>query len=256
MRRRSLSAPALLVVALVAAAPLQAAAPPAEQPLPSPRVRIVLNGVGSFSSPSFGDTRQYPEFAETTSVSTSYSTKTAFGPDVAVQLSLVRGLGVLVGYSLASRSESGRFDASRPHPLYLNRPRSLSGELTGYDYKEGALHLDLAYGRGSGRLDWSLFAGASVFQVEADLLSQLSFTDSYPYDELALAAAPATRVKATPTGWNVGGRLDYRFGRSFGAGVLLRYSKASVKLRANQDASEASYDAGGLQAGAGLRLYF
>ena len=42
----------------------------------------------------------------------SYSTKTAFGPDVAVQLSLVRGFGVLVGYSFASRSESGSFDAS------------------------------------------------------------------------------------------------------------------------------------------------
>jgi hypothetical protein len=254
MRRLSLSAPAILAVAL-AAVPLQAAEPK-EQPLPSPRVRVVLNGVGFFSNLSFSDTRHYTEYAETTSVGTSYSTKTAFGPDVAVQLSLFRGLGVLLGYSLASRSESGSFDASRPHPLYLNRPRSLSGELTGYEYKEGALHLDLAYGRGSGRLDWSLFAGASVFQVEADLLSQLAFTESYPYDELTLVSAPATRVKASPTGFNAGGRLDYRFGKSFGAGVLVRYSKASVKLRANPDASELSLDAGGLQAGAGVRLYF
>jgi hypothetical protein len=255
MRRLSLSAPAFLAVALAATPSLQAAEP-AAQPLPSPRVRVVLNGIGAFTNLSFGDTRQYAEYAETTSVSTSYSMKTAFGPDVAVQLSLFRGLGVLVGYSLASRSESGRFEASRPHPLYLNRPRSLSGELTGYKYKEGALQLDLAYGRGSGRLDWSLFAGASVFQVEADLLNQLTFTDTYPYDELTLASAPATRIKASPTGFNVGGRLDYRFGRTFGAGVLVRYSTASVKLRANPDASEVSFDAGGLQAGAGLRLYF
>lgn len=255
MTRHSVSVPAILALALTAAAPLRAAEPP-EQPLPTPRVRVVLNGIGSFTNASFADTRQYAEYAETTSVSSSYTTKTGFGPDVAVQLSLFRGLGVLVGYSLASRSENGSFDASRPHPLYLNRPRSLSGELTGYKYKEGALHLDVAYGRGSGRLDWSLFAGASLFQVEADLLGQLTFTDSYPYDELTLGSAPATRVKESPTGFNVGGRLDYRFGKTFGAGVLLRYSTASVKLRANSDAGQVSFDAGGLQAGAGLRLYF
>src|SRR5512140_3075210 len=215
MKGLSLSAPAFFAAAALAAAPPLHAAEPSGQPLPAPRVRVVLNGIGCFTNPSFGDTRQYAEFAETTSVSTSYATKTAFGPDVAVQLSLVGGLGVLAGYSFASRSESGSFDASRPHPLYLNRPRTLSGELTGYDYREGALHLDLAYGGGSGRLDWSLFAGASLFRVEADLLSQLAFTDPYPYDELTLAAAPATRVKATPTGFNVGGRLDYRLGRTF-----------------------------------------
>lgn len=255
MSRPRVSVPAILALALTAAAPLRAAEP-AEQPLPTPRVRVVLNGIGSFTNPSFSDTRQYTEYAETTSVSTAYSTKTGFGPDVAVQLSLFRGLGVLVGYSLASRTESGSFDASRPHPLYLNRPRSLSGELTGYKYKEGALHLDAAYGGASGRIDWSLFAGASLFTVEADLLGQLTFTDNYPYDELTLGSAPATRVKQSPTGFNVGGRLDYRFGRTFGAGVLLRYSTASVKLRANSDAGEASFNAGGLQAGAGLRLYF
>jgi hypothetical protein len=56
----------------------------------------------------------------------------------------------------------------------------------------------------------------------------------------------------------VGGRLDYRFGRSrrFGAGVQVLYSTASVKLKAEPAASEASFDAGGLSVGAGLRVYF
>jgi hypothetical protein len=254
MRRASLSVLAYLALAAVAVPARSAEAPAA--PLPAPRVRVVLNGMGAFTNPSFSTTRQYAEYAETASVSSSYSTQTGFGPDLALQVSLYRGFGLLVGYSLASRSEDGRFDVKRPHPLYLNRPRSVSGELTGFDYKEGAVHLDLAYGRGAGKLDWSLFAGASLFQVEADLLGEISYSDSYPYDELAVASAPARSVKQSPTGFNVGGRLDYRFGRSFGAGVLLRYSTASVKLRASADATEASFDAGGLQLGAGLRLYF
>lgn len=246
----------LALLVLFAGVPALRAAETPARTLAQPRVRLALNGAGSFTSASFADSRQYTEYAETSTVGSSYSTKTGFGPDLALQVSLFRGLGILAGYSLASRGEQGSFDASRPHPLYLARPRSLTGELSGYDYKEGAVHLDLAFGRGAGRLDWSLFAGASLFQVEADLLDKLSYTDNYPYDELALASAPARTVKASPTGWNAGGRLDYRFGRRFGAGLQLRYSTAKVKLRATPEATQASFDAGGLQAGAGLRLYF
>jgi hypothetical protein len=67
-----------------------------------------------------------------------------------------------------------------------------------------------------------------------------------------------TTVKLSPTGLNGGGRLDYRFGRSrrFGAGVQVLYSTASVKLKAEPAASEASFDAGGLSVGDGVRSYF
>ena len=246
---------ALTLLGLTAAAPCLHAAEPANAPAPD-RVRVVLNGAVWFTNPSFADTRQYTEYAETTTVHTSYSVKTGFGPDLAVQLSLYRGLGVLVGYSLTSRNEDGHFDAQVPHPLYLDRPRSLSGDLTGYKYKEGAVYLDLALAGTSGRVDWGLFAGATLFQVEADLLDRLAYHDTYPYDDLTLASAPARRVKASPAGVNVGGRLDYRLGRTFGLGVQLRYSTGSVKLRATPDATQASFNAGGLQAGAGLRLYF
>ena len=153
---------------------------------------------------------------------------------------------------------SGQVDVSRPHPLYLNRNRSASAEISGYGLTEGALHLDLAYARTAGHLDWALFAGATLFQVEADLLGTPTYDDTYPYDELTITSTPSTTVKESPTGFNVGGRLDYRFGRSrrFGAGVQVLYSTASVKLKAAPDATEASFDAGGLSVGAGLRVYF
>lgn len=243
---------ALTALALAGASPAVRAAEPARPD----RVRVVVNGAGWLKSLSFGDTRQYPEYAETTTVHSSYAVKSGLGLDLAVQLNLYRGLGVLVGYSVSSRSESGSFDAQVPHPLYLDQPRSLGGELTGYHYREGAIPLDLAFSHGGGRIEWTIFAGATLFRVEADMLDRLSYDQQYPYDTLTLAGAPARRVKASPTGFNVGGRLDYRFGRSFGLGVQLGYSSASVKLRATTDASQASYDAGGLQAGAGLRLYF
>ncbi len=228
--------------------------PPRQAP---DRFRLVLNASFWPAKTSFGDSRTFTEYAEQTTIRTSYEAGSAFGPDVALQVSLFRGLGLLVGYSYASRDVSGHVEVSRPHPLYLNRHRSASAGISGYGLTEGDLYLDLAYARAVGHLDWALFAGATLFQVEADLLEKPTYDDVYPYDELAIASTPSTTVNESPTGFNVGGRLDYRFGRSrrFGAGVQVRYSTASVKLKAGPDATEARFDAGGLQVGAGLRVY-
>jgi hypothetical protein len=207
---------------------------------------------------SFSDAQTFTEYAEETTLHTSYEAGTAVGPDVALQVSLFHALGLLVGYSHAGRDVTGEVDVSRPHPLYLNRHRSASSEISGYGLTEGALHLDLAYARAAGHLDWALFAGATLFQVEADLLQRPAYDDVYPYDELSITSTPATTFKESPTGFNVGGRLDYRFGsgRRFGAGVQALYSTARVKMKAEPTATEARFDAGGLSVGAGLRVYF
>jgi hypothetical protein len=148
-------------------------------------------------------------------------------------------------------------DVSRPHPLYLDRPRTASAEPSGYTYTESGVDLDLAFARSAGPLDWALFAGVTLFQVEADMLLAPTYDDTYPYDELAITATPSTTVEDRPTGFNVGGRLDYRFGssRRFGVGVQVRYRTAGVTLQA-PGATEASFDAGGLSVGGGVRIYF
>jgi hypothetical protein len=179
------------------------------------RVRLVLNAAFWPTTTSFSDTRTFTEYAEQTTIRTSYEAGSGFGPDAAVQVSLYRGFGLLLGYSYASRDVTGQVDVSRPHPLYLNRHRSASAEISGYDYKETAVHLDLAFARSAGHLDWALFAGATLFQVEADMLGTPTYTDVYPYDELVIASTPSTKAKDSPAGFNVGGRLDYRFGKGW-----------------------------------------
>jgi hypothetical protein len=256
---------AALATALTASAsPARAQAPapkPASVAAPArvpDRFRVVLNASFWPTKTSYSDSRTFTEYAEPTTIRTSYEAASGFGPDVALQVSLFRGLGVLVGYSHVSRDVTGTVDVSRPHPLYLRHNRSASAEISGYALAEGAVHLDLAYARAAGHLDWALFAGATFFQIEADLLQKPAYNDVYPYDELTITATPSTTVKESPTGFNVGGRLDYRLGHSgrFGAGVQVLYSTASVKMKASADATEATFDAGGLSVGAGLRLYF
>jgi hypothetical protein len=229
-------------------------------PLP-PRVRIVVNAAyWTGSGPTFRDTRQFEEYVEQTTIRTSYATQSgAFGPDASLQVSVFRGLGILVGYTQVSRDQTGTVDVTRPNPLYFDRPRQASAEIDDYRYRERAFHLDLAYGRSAGRqFDWSLFAGVSLFRVEADLLDSPVYDDVYPYDELRIQSTPGKRARSSPTGFNLGGRLDYRFGGSgrFAVGVQFLYSTARVELQASPEAEKASFDAGGFQVGAGVRLYF
>ena len=141
-----------LVLAALAAGALASSAPArAQAPAPKPvnaaapdRVRLVLNAAFWPTKTTFSDSQTFTEYAEETTIRTGYEAGTGFGPDVAVQASLFRGLGLLVGYSYATRDETGGVDVSRPHPLYLNRPRSASAEISGYSLSEGAVHLDLA----------------------------------------------------------------------------------------------------------------
>jgi hypothetical protein len=224
------------------------------------RFRLVLNGIYNTSKPTFSDTRTFTEYAETATVTADYAVDAGFGGDVGLQVSFYKGLGVLVGYSATSRDVTGSFDASLPHPLFLNRPRSLEGEFSGFKYKEGAVYADLAYvgGKPGAHLEWTIFAGASFFQVEVDLLERAVYDQTYPYDSVTLREAQATTVKESPVGFNVGGRLDYRFGKSrrFGAGILARYSVATVTASASEDATAVEFDAGGFEVGAGIRVYF
>jgi hypothetical protein len=253
----------LVLAALVTCALASSAPARAQEPAPTPanvpdRIRVVVNAAFWPSGPSYSDTQTFPEYAETTTIHTSYDAGSAFGPDLAVQVSVHGGLGVLVGYSHSSGDVAGTVNVSRPHPLYLNKPRTSTAETSGYKLAEGAIVVDVAYTRPAGRLEWAVFAGVAFFQVEADLLGKPTYTDVYPYDELVIASTPSTRVKESPTGFNIGGRLDYRFGKSkrFGAGVQVLYGTASVKVKGTPESTEASFDAGGFSVGAGVRVYF
>jgi hypothetical protein len=246
-------------------APKPPAKPPAKKKKPAvTRFRLVANFNAMPSSLNYDDVRTTTVYAETQTIRTSDEAGTGLGGDGALQVSLFGGLGLLAGYSYGTRDVSGTADITRPHPLYLNRPRTASAELSGYGYTEGAIDVDVAYSPRAPRtskarhLDWALFAGVTFFKVEADLLDVPTFDERYPYDQLTVLSTPGRPIKENATGWNVGGRLDYRFGKSksFGVGLQLRYSAASVELAATDATTKSTIDAGGLSVGAGLRAYF
>jgi hypothetical protein len=239
--------------------PTPAAKTPAKKKPPrEARFRLVLDFAVAPQTLNYEDLRTPTAFAETSQIATSYEAGIGLGAGVALQASFYRGLGVLVGYSYVKRDVTGIVDVSRPHPLHLNRPRDAApAEISGAGYSEGVFDVDAAYVH-AGRVEWAIFGGVSFFNVEADLLDVPTFNEIYPYDELTVGSAPTVAVSESATGWNVGGRLDYRFGKSkhFGVGVTLKYSAASVELVGTQVSTPAKVDAGGLRVGGGVRFYF
>jgi hypothetical protein len=243
--------------------PAKPAGPARKPTAPAPRpgearFRLVLNFAAQPGSISYDDVRTPIAYAEPSTIRTSYDAGTGIGAGGALQASFYRGLGVLVGYSYLSRNTTGSVDVTRPHPLYLNQPRTATADLSGGSYSEGAFDVDAAYARSAGAVDWALFGGVTFFKVKADLLDVPTFDEQYPYDTLTILTTPTIAVQQNATGWNIGGRLDYRFGQSrrIGVGVQASYSRASVELTAAQASTPATIDAGGLSLGGGLRIYF
>ena len=221
------------------------------------RFRLVLDFAVAPLSIDYDDLRTPTAYAEPSRITSSYEAGTGLGANVALQASFYHGLGMLVGYSYVTRDVTGAVDVSRPNPLYLNRPREAAATITGAGYSERVFDVDAAYVH-AGRWEWAIFGGVSFFDVKADLLDVPTFNEIYPYNDLTVASAPTVSASENATGWNVGGRLDHRFGKTkrFGLGVTVMYRGASVELLGTQASTPAKVDAGGLLVGGGVRFYF
>ena len=257
-RRLALAAITAFLVAASASPPGAGPSPesgrgPAPAPAPD-RFRLVLNASFWPTQTTFSDSRTFTEYAEQTTIRTSYERAAASARHRPPGEPLPRA-GRPRRLLHVSRDVTGHVDVSRPHPLYLNRNRSASSEISGYGLTEGAVHLDLRTrarpGTSTGRS-----SPGSRFPGRGHLLQAPTYDDVYPYDEMTITSTPSTTAKESPSGFNVAaGSLSLRELPAVRSRRDVRYSTASVKLKATPDATEATFDAGGLAIGAGLRVY-
>lgn len=216
--------------------------------------RIFLNGLYNVSSLEYSDSRTFTEFTEQGTLDTAYAAKAAFGFEGGLQYDFIKHLGLAASFASVNRDASGAYSASLPHPLYLDRPRAVSGEASGLEYKETVVHSDVVVGGRSGSLRFGVFAGASFFNVKADLLERVQYDQTYPYDTVTVTGTPHQKAEDSPIGWNAGASLDYALGAHFGLGVQGRYSRAKAELTGGQNTVKV--DAGGLDVAFGVRIYF
>jgi hypothetical protein len=234
--------------------------PPAKSPAVVPgtaarRFTLVLNGLFLPTKLTFSETRSFTEFAESGEVATDYSAKAGPGGEVGLRYLFTERLGVLASVTLASRSGAADFSARLPHPLYLGRHRQADGSADGLSYSESTGHLDLVVAGDRGSIGYSLFAGASFFQVKADLLESVGYSHAYPFDSVTVGSLPTSSSSASAVGFNVGGDLVYRLNERFGVAIQARFSRAKVELA--PDAENAfTVDAGGVQVAGGIRVRY
>lgn len=217
--------------------------------------KLFLNGSFALGSIDYTASRTLTQFVEDGSLDSQYKADSAVGFEGGLQYLFNEHLGVQAAVSGVSRDTGGSFTASLPHPLYFNQPRSAAGDLTGLSYKETTIHLDLVYAGRSGPVEVSVFAGASFFKVKSDLVQNVVYDQSYPYDTVTVTGTPTENLSDSPVGFNAGAALDYRIGDHFGLGGQLRFSRATATLNP-QAGSPVSIDAGGLQASVGVRAFF
>ncbi len=232
---------------------------------PRLRPRFHIQGFGSVPTAAWAlsQERTIREFAEDGRLRTTYAAGRKPGYEVGAQFDLLRRWGLAVGFSGQDRDARATYEATLPHPLYLDvggapglpGARRVEGELPGLAYREQVAHFDVVHTIPGARLDVTLFAGTSHVSISAELLRAIEYRHEYPFDEVTVTGTPVVRPSGSALGFNVGGGLAYRFNRRLALALQARYAQAKVQLLPVPDAP-LDIDAGGLAASLGARIGF
>ena len=221
-----------------------------------PRGFVALSAAAQAAADEITDRFELQTNAETGSIEARYAAGTAMLLDASVGFRFWQRVGIAAGGSRSTTSGRGTVSARIPHPFFDDRHRLVEGEARGLSRTETSAHLQLFYEvLATGRWQLRFFAGPSYITLEQDVVRGVAANESFPYDTATFQRAVTGRARGSGLGFNTGADLSWRFARRVGAGVLVRYARASVDLN-GPDFRTVSSDGGGLHAGAGIRFLF
>jgi len=226
------------------------------QPLVLPRVLVSANAGIQPVATVFTEATSDTIYLERSDIDSGYRIPSGALFDVGLGLRVAGRLGVGVAVSRFDRHDTATIQGSVPHPFFFNTPRPISGVDTSGTRQEVGTHLQAIWFVPVRRVDIAVEGGPTFFSVGQDVVTHVSFSESYPYDSAAFAAAQTTHVSDSRVGFNVGGDVGYRVWKTVGFGVLVRYSHASVNLSAPNATTTVKADVGGQQIAGGVRLFF
>jgi hypothetical protein len=245
----------ITVFTVLGAGPAGAQPRPRMRIQPLPRITIAVNLGFQPSSTSFDDRFTFDLNRETATVETDYPVDAGPLFDAGFGYRVWKGLGAGIAFSRFSVDTTVQAEATLPHPLFFQRNRQISGETGGLTRDETGIHLQAQYhlARLNG-LYIVLAGGPSVLDIRQSIVTDVNFTEEFPFDTATYVGVDSQRVTGTKTGFNVGADVRWMFDRHIGVGGLVRYSHAMVDLTRNN--RTISVDAGGLQVGGGIRFTF
>jgi outer membrane protein with beta-barrel domain len=233
-------------------------APPAAAQSPTERfwvgVSAGVQGTSNGFSDSFDFASQFQD-PERSTASVAYPVKSGPLIDGTFAVRLWKGFAVGIGVSHFSKRADATVNAQVAHPFQFNQFRSIEGS-TSTLRSETGVHLQFEYLLPlSDRFRVIAFAGPSWLDVEQTFVTDVQYSQTFPFDTASFSSAETRRSSATGTGGNVGADVIWMFARRFGVGGLIQYSAAQVDLDTGTNRT-ITVDAGGIQAGGGLRMVF
>jgi hypothetical protein len=217
---------------------------------------IAVNGGYQMTSHDFAKASTLRVNVEDGTFTTDYQVKGGSTFDVAGGARVWRRLSLGVGVTRLSGSTPSTLNGAVPHPFFFNRPRTVTGGVSGLEREEIAVHVQARATAPirSQRLQVAAFGGPSFFHVSQGMVTSFTWAESYPFDDASFGSATSVKAKGSKIGFNVGADVAYFFSRQVGVGGTFQFAGATVELDGGGTSQEVK--AGGATAGAGLRLRF
>ena len=160
-----------------------------------------------------------------------------------------RNLALGIGYSHSGSDADVAIAASVPDPVFFDRLRPVTGASSGAEHSENVFHIQATWVVPvTDAVDVAFSFGPSFYNVKQQVPTSIEVAEPGP----TLSNTTVTDEKESGVGFNLGMDVNYFFTSRIGAGLLLRYTHASVDIPNTTD----SLGVGGFQIGVGARLRF
>ena len=217
---------------------------------------VTLNGGYQAATRPFVDNFVLTKFAEEGNLDADY--RLGGGPlyDVGGGVRVWRKFAVGVDVSVFTNSDDASVTAQIPHPFFFDRDRQISGAQGGVRRTETAVHVQgIWVVPVNEAIEIAVFGGPTFFNLKQDLVTDVLFTQEYPYDTATYAGTTTGRQSRTKVGFNVGADVTFYFSGHIGVGVMARFGRTTIDLP-SQDGGTVAVETGGLHTGGGLHLRF
>jgi hypothetical protein len=249
------------VTVLLLAIALAAAASPAyaqwrHRPVRQERGWFGISGGIQAATSRFDDAFDLTLYTEPERITVDYPSKGALLIAANGGYRVWRRLSIGLGVTRAAHGGDAAVKASLPHPFFDNTFRIVEGTTNARRTENGA-HLQIGWSlRLSPRLRVILTGGPSVLNVNQTFVTDVRFSEAFPFDSAAFTSAVTKDSSRTAIGFNAGADLWWTLRRRrVAVGALVQVAYAQPRLDAG-NGRRVPVDAGGAQVGVGLRKTF
>src|SRR5262249_54184827 len=154
-------------------------------------------------------TVEFEQYSETGTVTSRYPSSGGFVPDVGATVRVWRSLSAGFSWSHLHDSGSAQVSALVPHPLMAGQPRQVNGTAA-VSHTEIGLHVQAAYWvQLNPRVEMVVSGGPSVFRVDQDFVSDVAYSQQFPYNTATFEGVSLVGQRKTVVGGNIGGEVGW-----------------------------------------------